>query len=115
MELGMIGLGKMGANMAERLVRAGHRVIGFDQDEAAVAALVATGAEGASSLADLAGSLSAPRAIWMMVPAGVVVDTVIESLLPHLAEGDMVIEGWTTWDTLGMLVQLGAVPAPARA
>ncbi len=93
MELGMIGLGKMGANMAERLVLAGHRVIGFDLDEAAVAALVETGAEGASSIEDLAGGLSAPRAIWMMVPAGAVVDKVIESLLPHLTDGDIVIDG----------------------
>ena len=93
MELGMIGLGKMGANMAERLVNAGHRLIGFDLDEAAVAALVETGAEGASSIEDLAGGLSAPRAIWMMVPAGAVVDRVIETLLPHLTDGDIVIDG----------------------
>jgi len=108
-ELGMIGLGKMGANMAERLVNAGHRVIGFDLDDAAVAALVETGAEGASSIADLAGSLPAPRAIWMMVPAGAVVDKVIESLLPHLSEGDVVIDGGNSnyKDTMRRASELG--------
>jgi len=108
-ELGMIGLGKMGANMAERLVHAGHRVVGFDLDEAAVAALVETGAEGASSIADLAGSLAVPRAIWMMVPAGAVVDKVIESLLPHLSEGDIVIDGGNSnyKDTMRRAVEFG--------
>ena len=109
MELGMIGLGKMGANMAERLVRAGHRVIGFDLDTAVVTALIETGAEGAASVEDLAGNLSAPRAIWMMVPAGPVVDNVIESLLPYLTDGDIVIDGGNSnyKDTLRRAAELG--------
>ena len=109
MELGMIGLGKMGANMAERLVRAGHRVIGFDLDTAMMTALIETGAEGAASVEDLAGNLSAPRAIWMMVPAGAVVDSVIESLLPHLTDGDIVIDGGNSnyRDTVRRAAELG--------
>jgi len=108
-ELGMIGLGKMGANMAERLVRAGHRVIGFDLDTAMMTALIETGAEGAASVEDLAGNLSAPRAIWMMVPAGAVVDSVIESLLPHLTDGDIVIDGGNSnyRDTVRRAAELG--------
>jgi len=92
-ELGMVGLGKMGANMAERLAEAGHRVVGFDLDETAVAAVVAAGAEGANTIEALIDSLPAPRAVWMMVPAGAIVDKVIESLLPHLSEGDILIDG----------------------
>lgn len=93
MELGMVGLGRMGANMAERLVRGGHRVVGYDRDAAAVARVASAGAEGADSLASLAGKLARPRAIWMMVPAGAPVDETIASLLPQLAQGDTVIDG----------------------
>jgi 6-phosphogluconate dehydrogenase len=93
MELGMIGLGKMGANMSERLVKAGHRVVGFDLSEESVARVVEVGAEGASSLEDLAGMLEPPRAIWIMVPAGKPVDSTLGSLLPVLDPGDVVIDG----------------------
>jgi 6-phosphogluconate dehydrogenase len=93
MELGMIGLGKMGANMSERLVKAGHRVVGFDLNEDSVQRIVDVGAEGASSLEDLAGKLEAPRAIWIMVPSGKPVDATLASLLPHLDPGDIVIDG----------------------
>ena len=93
MELGMVGLGRMGANMTERLVRGGHRVVGYDRDAAAVARVVSAGAEGADSLASLAGKLARPRAIWMMVPAGAPVDETIASLLTHLAQGDTLIDG----------------------
>ncbi|MDJ0954014.1 MAG: decarboxylating 6-phosphogluconate dehydrogenase [Acidimicrobiia bacterium] len=93
MELGMIGLGKMGANMAARLVKGGHRVVGYDLNPASVTEVEAAGAEGASSLDELAGKLSAPRVIWIMVPAGPPVDATIESLLPFLEEGDIVIDG----------------------
>ena len=93
MQLGMVGLGRMGANMTERLVRGGHRVVGYDRDAAAVARVVSAGAEGADSLAALAGKLARPRAIWMMVPAGAPVDETIASLLPHLAQGDTLIDG----------------------
>ena len=93
MELGMIGLGKMGANMAERLVKGGHRVVGYDLNPESVAGVEAIGAEGASSLEDLAGKLSGPRIIWIMVPAGAPVDATIEALLPSLESGDIVIDG----------------------
>src|ERR1700735_1009683 len=84
MELGMIGLGKMGAFMTERLVRGGNRVVGLDRDAAAVQKVVEKGAGGADSIDKLIGQLKAPRAVWLMVPAGAPVDQTIESLLPHL-------------------------------
>jgi 6-phosphogluconate dehydrogenase len=93
MELGMIGLGRMGANMAERLVRGRHRVVGYARNPAGVARVVSVGVEGADSLAALAGKLARPRAIWIMVPAGAPVDETIASLLPHLAQGDTLIDG----------------------
>jgi 6-phosphogluconate dehydrogenase len=93
MELGIIGLGKMGANMAVRLMRGGHRVLGYDQDPAALARLCEAGGEGAATLADLAGRLSAPRILWVMVPAGAPVDQTIDALLPQLTPGDVIIDG----------------------
>src|SRR6202158_1648578 len=93
MELGMVGLGKMGAFMVERLVRGGHRVVGYDRDAAAVARVTAGGAEGAVSLATLAGQLARPRAIWIMVPSGAPVDETIAMLLPHLSKDDILIDG----------------------
>src|SRR6202142_1353116 len=93
MELGMIGLGKMGGFMVERLVRGGHRVVGYDRDAAAVARVVSVGAEGADSLASLAAKLKQPRAIWIMVPSGAPVDDTIAALLPHLAKNDTLIDG----------------------
>src|SRR5580700_11569937 len=77
MELGMVGLGRMGANMVERLVRGGHRVVGYDRDAGAVARVTAAGAGGADSLANLAGKLGKPRAVWIMVPSGAPVDETI--------------------------------------
>ena len=93
MELGMVGLGKMGANMSERLVRGGHRVVGFDLNAESVQAVVDVGADGADSLEDLVAALPSPRIIWIMVPSGRPVDATIEALLPHLAPGDIVIDG----------------------
>jgi 6-phosphogluconate dehydrogenase len=93
MELGMIGLGKMGANMSERLVRGGHRVVGYDRSPDAIAAVVARGGEGAGSLEELVGKLASPRAIWVMVPAGAPVDSTIDLLIPMLAPGDVIIDG----------------------
>src|ERR1700676_1202121 len=93
MELGMVGLGKMGAFMVERLVRGGHRIVGYDRDAAAVARVVSTGAEGADSLPSLAGKLKQPRAIWSMVPWGAPVEKTTAAPLPHLSKGDAVIDG----------------------
>jgi 6-phosphogluconate dehydrogenase len=94
MELGMVGLGRMGANMVERLVRGGHRVVGYDRDPGAVARIASAGADGADSLAGLAGKLThQPRAIWIMVPSGPPVDETIVDVLPHLAKGDILIDG----------------------
>ena len=93
MELGMIGLGRMGANMTERLVMGGHRVISFDRSPEAIQRVVDIGAVGAHSLADFVKQLSLPRAIWLMVPSGDPVDQTIEQLLPSLSKGDVVIDG----------------------
>jgi|SRR5438874_2100193 len=93
MELGMIGLGRMGGNMTERLVRGGHKVFGFDPNPDAVKRIVATGGTGADSLAALVKQLSTPRAIWIMVPAGAPVDETISKLRPHLSTGDIIIDG----------------------
>jgi 6-phosphogluconate dehydrogenase len=93
MELGMVGLGKMGAFMVERLVRGGHRVVGYDRDAAAVARVVSVGAEGADSLASLAAKLKQPRAIWIMVPSGAPVDETIAALLVRLSKDDTIIDG----------------------
>ena len=102
MQLGMIGLGKMGANMTERLVRAGHDVVGFDLDPDAVARVEAVGARPAASVADVAAQLDAPRHIWIMVPHGAPVDQTIEALLPHIDAGDTIIDGGNSYfkDTL---------------
>src|ERR1700688_885604 len=93
LELGMVGLGRMGANMVERLVRGGHRVVGYDRDAGAVGRVTAAGAGGADSLENLAGKLAKPRAIWIMVPSGSPVDDTIAALLPHLTKGDILIDG----------------------
>jgi 6-phosphogluconate dehydrogenase len=109
MELGMIGLGKMGAFMTERLVRGGHRVVGLDRDAAAVQKVVEKGAGGADSIEKLIGQLKAPRAVWLMVPAGAPVDQTIESLLPHLTAGDTIIDGGNSYyrDTMRRAEALG--------
>jgi 6-phosphogluconate dehydrogenase len=93
MELGMIGLGRMGANMAERLVLGGHRIVSYDRSPEAIQRVVDKGAVGAHSLADFVQQLNLPRAIWLMVPAGDPVDQTIEQLLPHLSKGDILIDG----------------------
>jgi 6-phosphogluconate dehydrogenase len=93
MELGMIGLGRMGANMTERLVRGGHKVIAYDRSAEAIQNVVGKGAVGAHSLADFVKQLSPPRAIWLMVPSGDPVDQTIEQLLPSLTAGDTIIDG----------------------
>jgi len=97
MDLGMVGLGRMGANMAERVLRGGHRVVGFDPGEAARSAAQGKGIEPVGSLAALVAALPAPRAVWLMVPAGHVVDDTLAQLLPLLAPGDIVIDGGNSY------------------
>jgi 6-phosphogluconate dehydrogenase len=97
MELGMIGLGKMGAFMTERLVRGGHRVVGFDRDAAAVARVTDKGAAGSDSLEKLIGQLKVPRIVWLMVPSGAPVDQTIDQLTPLLAPGDTIIDGGNSY------------------
>jgi 6-phosphogluconate dehydrogenase len=89
----MIGLGRMGANMAQRLMRGGHTVVGFDPADAARAALQEKGADAAANLEALVAKLQAPRVVWLMVPAGAITDSTITSLAPLLAAGDTIIDG----------------------
>jgi 6-phosphogluconate dehydrogenase len=96
MQVGMIGLGRMGANMARRLLRAGHEAVVFDVSPGAVEGLVAEKAVGASSLGDLVSKLARPRTVWMMVPAAVV-DRAIADLVPLLAKGDILVDGGNSW------------------
>jgi len=93
MELGVIGLGKMGGYMTERWQLAGHQIVAFDLDPAAVARAAQTGAKPADSLESMVKQLAAPRAIWMMVPSGDPVDQTIAKLLPLLSAGDTMIDG----------------------
>jgi 6-phosphogluconate dehydrogenase len=93
MELGMIGLGRMGANMAQRLVRGGHRVVGFDPKPEARKAIEANGAESADALDALVAKLKTPRTVWMMVPAGSITDGTVDGLLALLGAGDTLIDG----------------------
>ena len=95
MQLGMIGLGRMGANMVRRLLNGGHRCVVFDAAPKAVEALAQQGATGATTLGDFVGKLDKPRAVWLMVPVAVV-DETIERLLPHLEPGDTLIDGGNT-------------------
>ncbi|HUC68920.1 MAG TPA: decarboxylating 6-phosphogluconate dehydrogenase [Stellaceae bacterium] len=96
MQLGMIGLGRMGANMVRRLLRGGHQCVVFDRSAKAVADLAKEKAVGAASLAEFAKGLTKPRAVWLMVPAGVV-DETIADLLPHLERGDILIDGGNSY------------------
>ena len=93
MELGIIGLGRMGANMTERLLRGGHKLITYDRSPEAIQRCVDKGAFGAHSLADFVKQVSLPRVIWLMVPSGEPVDLTIEQLLPNLLENDIIIDG----------------------
>jgi 6-phosphogluconate dehydrogenase len=96
MQLGMIGLGRMGSNMVRRLLRGGHECVVFDRSPDAVKALAKEKATGVSSVADLIGGLKKPRAVWLMVPAGVVDDTIAE-IAPHLEKGDTLIDGGNSY------------------
>src|SRR5260370_18046839 len=98
MELGMVGIGRMGANMAKRLMRSGHTIVGYVRHAEKVQELQKEGAitQGASSLEDLVNKLSTPRAIWLMVPAASV-DATLGNIVPHLAPGDIVIDGGNSY------------------
>jgi 6-phosphogluconate dehydrogenase len=97
MQLGMVGLGRMGANLVRRLMRDGHTCVVFDLDPEAVQALVKEGAIGADSLADLVEKLTEPRTAWVMVPAGEITDKTIKELASHMSSGDTVIDGGNSY------------------
>jgi len=97
MELGIVGLGRMGANMARRLMRDGHTIVAYDVNPDAVKELEGEGATGASSLEDLAAKLSAPRAVWMMVPAGEITEKTVDGVMAVLAEGDAIVDGGNSY------------------
>jgi len=96
MQLAMIGLGRMGANMVRRLIRGGHQCVVYDQSPQSVQALAKEGAQGATSLDDLIAKLTPPRAVWLMVPAAVV-DGSIRDLAPKLGQGDILIDGGNSY------------------
>src|SRR5512134_3810949 len=93
MELAMVGLGKMGLNMATRLVRGGHRVVGFARTAATVQEAVDLGAEGAHSLEEVVSKLNAPRIVWVMFPARKATDATIDQLSSLFKKGDIIIDG----------------------
>ena len=97
MQLGMIGLGRMGANIVRRIMRDGHSAVVYDRDPSAVAALVAEGAVGATSLADLVAKMEQPRNVWIMVPAGGITQAVVDELGGLLAAGDTMIDGGNSY------------------
>jgi 6-phosphogluconate dehydrogenase len=97
MELGFVGLGRMGGNMVSRLVAGGHRVVGYDPASAARQAVEGQGARSAASLGELVAALTAPRRIWMMVPAGGPTESVIEELAPQLGRGDTLVDGGNSY------------------
>ncbi|MFJ5680651.1 phosphogluconate dehydrogenase (NAD(+)-dependent, decarboxylating) [Streptomyces sp. NPDC093097] len=97
MQIGMIGLGRMGANLVRRLMRAGHDCVVFDVNPAAVEELQGEGATGASSLEDLVGKMSKPRAVWVMVPAGEITAKTVDGLADHMEADDVVIDGGNSY------------------
>src|SRR4051794_4691971 len=96
MQLGFVGLGRMGLNMVTRLVRGGHQVVAYDRSADAVAKAEAVAAHGAASLESMVSALSAPRAVWVMVPAGEATETTVAALADLLSEGDTIIDGGNT-------------------
>jgi 6-phosphogluconate dehydrogenase len=93
MKIGMIGLGKMGANMSERLLKGGHEVVAFDLNQGARDAVAAKGAVPAATLAEFVSQLSRPRAAWVMVPAGAATNSTIDELAQHFESGDVIVDG----------------------
>ncbi len=96
MQIGLVGLGRMGANMAKRLMNGGHDVVVSDLSEKAVQDLEGAGAKGSTSLEDFLGKLQAPRVVWLMVPAGAV-DSMLDKITPHLESGDILIDGGNSY------------------
>ena len=96
MELGMVGLGRMGSNLVRRLMADGHRCVAYDVDPEAVTAITGEGAAGASTIHELVAALQPPRAVWVMVPAGEPTEAVVRELAEHLEPGDVVIDGGNT-------------------
>jgi 6-phosphogluconate dehydrogenase len=97
MELGIVGLGRMGANMARRLMRDGHQIVAYDVNPEAVAALSGEGAQGASSIQDMVSAMSAPRSIWVMVPAGEITEKTVKEVAAALESGDAIIDGGNSY------------------
>jgi len=97
MELGIVGLGRMGANMARRLMRDGHKIVAYDVNPDAVSQLEGEGAAGASSLEDLAAKLSAPRSVWIMVPAGEITEQTVDDVAAVLEHGDAIVDGGNSY------------------
>src|SRR5471032_719040 len=96
MQIGFVGLGKMGLNMVTRLVRGGHSVVAYDRSADAVAHAVTAGATGVATLDALVAGLTAPRAVWVMVPSGDATETTVTSLAKLLSAGDVIIDGGNT-------------------
>jgi len=97
MEMGMIGLGRMGSNMVRRLLAGSHRLVVYDPVSQAVEAIVEQGAVGAASIADMASKLSQPRAIWLMVPSGEPTESTINAIAAELSPGDIIIDGGNSY------------------
>ena len=93
MKLAMIGLGKMGSNMAKRLLSGGHEVVAFDLNEESIRSMEAENAEGARTLEELATELAQPRVVWVMVPSGDPTEQTIDELSSHLSQGDIIVDG----------------------
>ena len=97
MELGIVGLGRMGRNMARRLLKGGHRIVGYARSEASVAEFTTAGGVGATSLTDLVAKLAPPRAVWLMVPAGAATEETVSAIAGLLAAGDTVVDGGNSY------------------
>ena len=110
MDVGMIGLGRMGANMARRLLRAGHRVVGYDRERARVAALVQQGGVGAKTLEAVVSKLEPPRAVWLMLPANEPTEQAVETLADWLVKRDLLIDGGNSFykDSIRRAAQLAS-------
>ena len=97
MDIAMVGLGKMGANMTTRLLRGGHRVVAYDLNETAIQSTEKMGAEGARTLDEMVSKLEAPRVVWVMVPAGTPTEETVRALAERMDPGDTVIDGGNSY------------------